>query len=211
MSVFLDIKLFAPTYEFNTAVIRKFVALMIKELLLNSNQLYYLQLDSAGRLLECNVLFSRMCELNGVMDINLLQLTTTRGTRIITAAMKRARRRKSVVSVRLKMKLPLSDTDHIFRSAQIGYYETFYIILGWDSFVGETEDPYILAKQSAQLREIAHIYSHHINRWVANISGLLPMINRSGLDNESSRIFDMIDDAAAQLRREIQLISKLAE
>jgi signal transduction histidine kinase len=86
-----------------------------------------------------------------------------------------------------------------------------YVIIGWDSFIGKTENPYILAQQSAQLREIAHIYSHHINRWVANIQGLLPMIDRGQLNSESVRIFDMIQDAADQLRREIQLISKLAE
>ena len=184
---------------------------MIKELLLNSNQLYYLELDATGKLLECNTLFSRMCELNNVTDISLLHLTTNRGTWIIKSAMQRARRRKCVVSVRLKMKIPLSDTEYIFRSAQVGFFNMTYVIIGWDSFIGKTENPYILAQQSAQLREIAHIYSHHINRWVANIQGLLPMIDRGQLNSESVRIFDMIQDAADQLRREIQLISKLAE
>lgn len=152
-----------------------------------------------------------MCELNNVTDISLLHLTDSRGTWIIKAAMQRARRRKCVVSIRLKMKIPLNNSQFIFRSVQVGFYDMSFVIIGWDTFQGKTDNPYILEKQAAQLREIAHIYSHHINRWVANIQGLLPMIDRGQLNSESIRIFDMIQDAADQLRREIQLISRLAD
>lgn len=70
----------------------------------------------------------------------------------------------------------------------------------------------LLKKQNKTLKEIAHLQSHQIRRPVANILGLLSLINQEQLDEENKAIFDNLLKASQELDQIIhQIVDKTQE
>ncbi len=69
-----------------------------------------------------------------------------------------------------------------------------------------------LKQQNKQLQEIAHLQSHEIRRPVANILGLISLVNQEQLNEENKAIFDNLLKASQELDQIIhQIVDKTQE
>ena len=64
----------------------------------------------------------------------------------------------------------------------------------------------ILEKQNRQLREIAYIQSHKVRKPVANILGLMQLMDKSKMSEENQKYFDFLLQATQDLDKIIHEI-----
>lgn len=178
------------------------------EFVRQSNQLYYVRTDAAGRIIDTNELFRINIDILNAQDSNLAALTNSRGIRILHAAAARARQSDWPVSIQVQLKQ--HDHSMIWTAWEIDFSDGEYQLLGFDLFKIESPDSVKLRKQAKLLREIAWIQSHLVRRPVANILGLVPLVKKNALTDEDKRIVEMLDQATKEFDEIIKRITALS-
>lgn len=173
-----------------------------------STHLYYIKADSAGKVISANDLFHRQAVVLNNEAYQLERFTDARGARIIRAAAERAKR--SDWSIPVVVPRRTHEGKFIVSAWLVGFMEGELNLIGFD-FLPESNDPQSvwIALQSKFLREIAWMLSHLVRNHVANIVGVVGLLDKTELNEKNQQLFEFIEHSAEGLDKAVRYITHL--
>lgn len=158
-------------------------------------KLFYAKTDGQGTFIEGNNVLHRHLSEVGLETSTLELLFTPRDLRVLRAACARAYRADWGIQVQVAVRWvhsePLAVRLHIVN------LEGELVFLAW---------PVSMDDRVKVLRELAWLMSHVIRKPVANLLGLLPLIERTA---ENAQVLDYAHDAVRELDAGIRVVSDL--
>jgi len=173
-----------------------------------SKHLYYIKTDANGKVISVNELFHQQAVVLNNETYSLERFTDTRGARIIRAAADRAKR--SDWSIAVVVPRRTHEGKFIVSAWLIGFLEGELNLIGFD-FLPESNDPQSvwIALQSKFLREIAWMLSHMVRNHVANIIGVVGLIDKSEFNERNQQLLGFIEHSADGLDKAVRYITYL--
>jgi hypothetical protein len=173
-----------------------------------ATNLYYVKTDSAGKVISVNDSFHKQAVVLNNESYDLERFTDRRGARIIRAAADRAKR--SDWSIAVVVPRRTHEGKFIVSAWLIGFLEGELNLIGFD-FLPESNDPQSvwIALQSKFLREIAWMLSHMVRNHVANIVGVVGLIDKSEFNEKNQQLLGFIEHSADGLDKAVRYITFL--
>ena len=173
-----------------------------------SKHLYYIKTDANGKVISVNELFHQQAVVLNNETYSLERFTDIRGARIIRAAADRAKR--SDYSIAVVVPRRTHEGKFIVSAWLIGFLEGELNLIGFD-FLPESNDPQSvwIALQSKFLREIAWMLSHMVRNHVANIVGVVGLIDKSEFNERNQQLLGFVEHSADGLDKAVRYITYL--
>lgn len=180
----------------------------VAEFFKTSTHLYYVKTDRDGNLIAANELFQKQAVVLNNETYQLERFTDARGARIIRAAAERAKR--SDWSIPVVVPRRTHEGKFIVSAWLVGFMDGELNLIGFD-FLPESENPeqVWIALQSKFLREIAWMLSHLVRNHVANIVGVVGLVDKAELNERNQQLFEFIEHSANGLDKAVRYITHL--
>jgi hypothetical protein len=171
-----------------------------------SPHLYYVKTDDKGNLISANDLFHKQAVVLNNESYQLDRFTDNRGAWIIRSASDRAKRTGHSIAVVVPRRT--HDGQFIVSAWMIGFLDGELNFIGFDFLPNSTDPESVwIALQSKFLREIAWMMSHLVRNHVANIIGVVGLIDTDDLNEKNQQLFGFIEHSADGLDKAVRYIT----
>lgn len=179
----------------------------ISEFFRNHTHFFHLQADENGKVISANELLKKQAVLLNNESYSLDRFTDRRGSWIIRSAAQRSKRSDWSIPVVVPRKT--HEGAYILMLCMVSFKEGEYHFIGFDLLGISSADGFSLQRQSVYLKEVAWMVSHLLRNHVANIIGLISLVDKGSFSDHNSQVFEMIEKSANWLDFAVHRINYL--
>lgn len=179
----------------------------VSEFFRNHTHFFHLATDENGTVITVNELLKKQAILLNNESYSIDRFTDRRGSWIIRAAAQRSKR--SDWSIPVVVPRRTHEGTYVLMLCMVSFKEGEYHFIGFDLIGISSADGFSLQRQSLYLKEVAWMISHLIRNHVANIIGLISIVDKQSFNEHNAHIFDMIEKSANWLDFAVHRINSL--